>query len=98
MPAILITIDPKSIQRHAKVEVADAKYDRGDDALNDMTDDEVPVTVAQYETMQRIVKWSLQSVPLPLSSIIFPDGLSVPDSNVIAQSGGHAHKFRPVKE
>jgi len=29
---------------------------------------------------------------------IFPDGLSVPDSNVIAQSGGHAHKFRPVKE
>ena len=52
---ILITIDPKQIQRHAEVQVGDLEYRRGDEALRAMKEDEAPVTVAQYEAFREMV-------------------------------------------
>ena len=55
MQDILLTIDRKYLQRHAEINAADVEFDRGDKALEAMETDEVPVTVAQYETMKRLV-------------------------------------------
>jgi len=58
MPDILIDLDCKFVQRHAQVRVGDIAYERGDTARVAMEQDEVPVTVAQFEAFKQMEEYN----------------------------------------